>query len=56
MVFCPGCGSNKVKQTGGEDKEYSHPTAQGIIEKFVMMLCKKCGWSWNCAGARQVDG
>jgi len=56
MVFCPHCGSDKVQYTGGDKKEYPHPTAQGIIERFIMILCEKCGWSSNIAGAKQIAG
>lgn len=52
MVFCPSCGSKDMKE-GNDSKTYPHPTAQGISEKFIMALCKKCGWSWNIAGAKQ---
>lgn len=51
MVFCPGCGSDKVKNTNNDDKIYPHPTAAGISERFVMILCNSCGWSWNSAGS-----
>ena len=55
-MYCPDCGSKDVTTTGGDKKEYPHPTAQGIVEKFVMILCNKCGWSWNMAGAKQIAG
>ena len=53
MVFCPGCGSSNVEESGGDNKPYPHPTAQDIIERFIMILCKNCKWSWNTAGAKQ---
>lgn len=57
MVFCPKCGSKEVQDTGGgDDKVYEHPTAQGVVETFIMILCKKCKWSWNIAGAKNNGG
>jgi len=56
MVFCPGCGTDKVKQTGGDKQTYPHPTAQGVVERFIMILCLKCKWSWNIAGALSNAG
>lgn len=57
MVCCPGCGSKDVTEKGGSDKQtYQHPTAQGVIERFVMILCNKCNWSWNIAGAKNNAG
>jgi len=50
MVFCTNCGSNDVISKG-DDRVYPHPTTAGISERFIMILCKKCGWSWNNAGA-----
>ncbi len=55
MVFCPGCGSDKVN-VGGDKGEYPHPTAQGLVERLLMILCEECDWSWNIAGAKQVEG
>ena len=57
MPFCPKCGTSKVKEVGGGDKQtYQHPTAQGVIERFIMILCLKCDWSWNIAGAKSNGG
>ena len=50
MTFCPGCGSDNVDESP-DNRIYPHPTAQGISERFIMILCKKCKWSWNIAGA-----
>lgn len=52
MTYCPNCGTDKVVEKGGGDKQtYQHPTAQGVVERFIMILCLKCNWSWNIAGA-----
>jgi len=54
MVYCPNCGTLKVKDVGGGDKQiYKHPSVKGVIERFIMILCEECGWSWNIAGAKQ---
>ena len=56
MPYCPDCGSDKVASQGGNDgKWYPHPTAQGVLEKFMMILCKKCKCSSNVALAKQED-
>ena len=55
MTFCPNCGSKDVKESN-DGKTYPHPTAKGILERFIMAFCNKCLWSWNIAGAKQNEG